>query len=52
MGEEKNTDKSRNLSVKITGAENNLLTKLRRHYGFTSDADLVRALIKRASMNL
>lgn len=52
MERETSKEKARNLSVKITSAENGLLKKLRRHYGFTSDADLIRALIKRASMNL
>lgn len=52
MSEEASALKARNLSVKISVAENKLLSKIRVHYGFTTDADLIRALIKRASMNL
>lgn len=43
---------SRNISVKLSHAESNILTKLRQHYGFKSDTDLIRALIKRAQQNL
>ena len=42
----------RNLSVKISKAESNMVDKLRKHYGFTSDTDLIRALIARGAMNL
>ena len=52
MTKELVVSKKRNINVTLSSVESSMLSKIKKHYGFESDGDLVRALLSRANMNL
>ena len=46
------TNKHQHIRLSLCAIERNMVDKLKRHYKFTSDRELVLALLKRATLNL
>ena len=52
MGAQHHTSRTESISVALTKEEKAMSREIRRHYGFSSDRELVIALMKRAHMNI